>query len=238
MERGTASARTPSFSHLKNTHPGCFGVPEVSRSTFRVQSSHSMSGIGKPQDAARAPSPVDGRMNPCPQTFGDGGRTKQYLHAAMRLSLGYGRGSQPLHRLGQQPAARDDVPQICKIRRPADAGGKGGEASCPWRPSAMLLPAAFAGILGGGAREERRGGWWKKARDEMSPVTNRFRLYVGHRSREGETCVFPGWARGFAAPPKNFCGSGRDAGSNRAGFSAPTRILAVILRVGAGCGVC
>ena len=39
--------RTPSFSHLKNTHPGCFGVPEVSRVTFHVQSSHAMSGIGK-----------------------------------------------------------------------------------------------------------------------------------------------------------------------------------------------
>ena len=50
------------------------------------------------------------------------------------------------------------------------------------------------------------------------PPTNRFRLYAGHRSREGETRVFPGWARDFAAPPKIFCGPGRDAGSDRAGF--------------------
>ena len=59
MERATASARTPSFSHLKNTHPGCFGVPEVSRSTVRVQSSHCMSGIGKP--ASRCASAEPGR---------------------------------------------------------------------------------------------------------------------------------------------------------------------------------
>jgi len=61
---------------------------------------------------------------------------------------------------------------------------------------------------------------------------------AGHRSREGETRVFPGWGRKFAAPPKIFCGPGRDARSGRAGFPARTRILAVILRVGGGCGVC
>lgn len=35
---------------------------------------------------------------------------------------------------------------------------------------------------------------------------------AGHRSREGETRVFPGWGRDFAAPLQNFCGPGRDAG--------------------------
>ena len=48
---------TPSFSHLKNTHPGCFGVPEVSHSTVRVQSSHCMSGIGEPQSRCASAEP-------------------------------------------------------------------------------------------------------------------------------------------------------------------------------------
>ena len=87
---------------------------------------------------------------------------------------------------------------------------------------------------GGGARG---GGWWGKARAEMSP-TNRFRLYAGHRSGKGKTREYAGWGRDFAAPPKFFCGPGRDAGFDRAGFSAPTRILAVIFRVEAGCKVC
>ena len=58
------------------------------------------------------------------------------------------------------------------------------------------------------------------------------------KMRDGETRVFAGWSRDFAAPPKIFCGLGRDAGSDRAGFSALTRILAVIFRVGAGCRIC
>ena len=53
--------RTPSFSHLKNTHPGCFGVPEVSRSTVRAQSSHCMSGIGEPQSLYARAEP-DGQL--------------------------------------------------------------------------------------------------------------------------------------------------------------------------------
>ena len=50
------------------------------------------------------------------------------------------------------------------------------------------------------------------------PTTNRFRLYAVHRRPGGG----------------DFCGPGRDAGSDRDAFSAPTRILTVILWVGAG----
>ena len=49
---------TLSFSHLKNTHPGCFGVSEVSRSTVRVQSSHCMSSIGEPLRESQARRPA------------------------------------------------------------------------------------------------------------------------------------------------------------------------------------
>jgi hypothetical protein len=45
------------FSHLKNTHPGCAGMPDVSRSTVRVQSSHFMSGIGEPQSRCASADP-------------------------------------------------------------------------------------------------------------------------------------------------------------------------------------
>ena len=51
------TSRTPTFSHLKNTHPWCFGVPKVSRSTVRVQSSHCMSGIGEPQSLYASAKP-------------------------------------------------------------------------------------------------------------------------------------------------------------------------------------
>ncbi|VAI74265.1 unnamed protein product [Triticum turgidum subsp. durum] len=56
-----------------------------------AESFHAASAGHK--DAARAPSPVDGRTSPCPQTFGSGGRTNPCLHAAMRPCLGCGRGS-------------------------------------------------------------------------------------------------------------------------------------------------
>ena len=46
---------------------------------------------------------------------------------------------------------RSANPAACRCR------GKGGEASCAWRPSGVLMPAAFAGILGGGWRR-REGG--------------------------------------------------------------------------------
>ena len=45
-----------------------------------------------------------------------------------------------------------------------------------------------------------------------------------------------GWGRRFAAPRKKICGPGQDAGSARAAFLAPTRNLAVILRVGRDAG--
>ena len=61
---------------------------------------------------------------------------------------------------------------------------------------------------------------------------------MGHRRGEAETCVFVGWSRDFAAPLKNLYRPAAFAGSVRAGFSALARILAVILRVGAFCGVC
>ena len=80
------------------------------------------------------------------------------------LAWAAGEAPRPLHRLGQQPAAGKSQirrPALSaadlQIRRPADARGKGGEASCMWRPSGVLLPAAFVGILGGG-RRRREGG--------------------------------------------------------------------------------
>ena len=85
MKRATASARTPSFSHLKNTHPGCFGVPEVSRSTFRVQSSHSMSGIGKPQRRCASAEP--------------GGRPDESMPANLRRR----RADEPVPACGDAP---------------------------------------------------------------------------------------------------------------------------------------
>ena len=76
-----------------------------------------------------------------------------------------------------------------------------------------------------------------KGRAEMSLPPNlapdRGSARIGLPAREDR-----GWGRRFAAPRKNICGPGRDAGSDRAGFPAPTRNLAVILRAGAGCGVC
>ena len=58
-------------------------------------------------------------------------------------------------------------------------------------------------------------------------------LYAGHRRAGGGgrgTCVFTGLVKVFTAPLKKFCGPAAFAGSVRARFFAPTRILAVILR--------
>ena len=53
-------SRRPANSKLKNTHPGCFGMPKVSRSTVRVQSSYCMSGNDEPQSHCASAEP-DGR---------------------------------------------------------------------------------------------------------------------------------------------------------------------------------
>ena len=115
--------------------------------------------------------------------------------------------------------------------------GAGGCGAAPRSDSARRYGRNRRRRAGGskGGRRRKEGG---KERGLKCPSRQLLLCDAGHRSREGETRVFPGWGRDFAAPPKIFCGPGRDAGSDRAGFSAPTRILAVILRVGAGCGVC
>ena len=206
---------------------------EVSRNTWRGQSSHCMSGIGRPQRRCVSTEPSGRLEKSMPTNLRGGGRTNPYLHAAMRPCLGCWKGSPTT----PSPGAATGGRKKAKSGGPPTQGGRegrpcarGGLTACSCR---LLSPESWAAARGG-----RRGGWWEKARDEMPPLTNRFRLYAGHRGRKGETRVFPCWGQDFAAPPKNFCGPGRDAGSDRASFSISTRILAVILRVGAGCGVC
>ena len=161
MKRATASARTPSFSHLKNTHPGCFGVPEVSRSTFRVQSSHSMSGIGKPQRRCASAEPGGRPDESMPANLRR--RRADELAPACGDAWAVGEAPRPLHSLGQQPAAgksqiRRPAMKCRRSANPAARRRRGeGEASCAWRPSGVLLPAAVAGILGGGRRRRERG---------------------------------------------------------------------------------
>ena len=108
------------------------------------------------------------------------------------------------------------------------------------RPRGAFLPADLAespaagGQKQGRSEAERDG---ENARGLKCPSRQLLLCDAGHRSRNGETRVFAGWGRDFAAPPKIFCGPGQYAGTDRAGFSAPTRILAVIFRVGADAGL-
>ena len=109
--------------------------------------------------------------------------------------------------------------------------GSGSALEGGGRSRGASPPADMAGIKGGRRRKE--GG---KERGLKCPSRQLLLCDAGYRSREGETRVFPGWGRKFAAPPKNFCRPGRYAGSGRAGFPARIGILAVILRVGADAG--
>ena len=91
-----------------------------------------------------------------------GGRTRTCMRRCA-LAWAAGEAPRPLHRLGQQPAAgksqiRRPAMKCRRSANPAARRRRGrGEASCAWRPSGVLLPAAVAGILGGG-RRRREGG--------------------------------------------------------------------------------
>ena len=115
--------------------------------------------------------------------------------------------------------------------------GAGGWVTAPRRDSAHRFGRNRRGgrveakAVGGGRR-------WGKARGLKCPSRQPLHWDTGHRRGEGETRIFAGWGRDCAAPLKKICGPAVFVGSVQAGFSAPTRILAVILRVWAFCGVC
>ena len=75
-----------------------------------------------------------------------------------------------------------------------------------------------------------------KKRGLKCPSHQMLHCDTGHCMGEADTREYAGWGRVFATPLKKFCGPAAFAMSVRAGFSTPTRILVVILRVGAFCG--
>ena len=109
------------------------------------------------------------------------------------------------------------------------------------RPGGAIPPTDLAGIGGGRRAEPVAGGGgrrWGKGRGLKCPSHQLLRYDTGHRRGEAETHKYADWGRVFAAPFKKFCWPAAFAGSVRAGFFAPTRILTVILRIGTFCEVC
>ena len=175
-----------------------------------------------------------GRVHARKPSAAAGGRTRACMRRCA-LAWAAGEAPRPLHRLGQQPAAGKS-----QIRRPAMKCRRSANPAARRRRGegrgGLVRVAAFRRAPAGCGRRNlgRRPAAAREGRGEVvggrkrgmkCPPTNRFRLYAGHRSREGETRVFPGWGRMrglvrqvFQPIPafwQLFCGSGADAGSAR-----------------------
>ena len=185
------TTHTPSFLHLKNTHRGCFGVPKVSRSTIRVQSSHCMSGIGEPQSlcASAEPGgrstesmPANRRRREDEPTPACGGATLLRLREMLPdHSIAWHSHRRPEK---PNPTAHDEGPQIRNFPARRRRMGRGAEGNLVCVAAFRRAPAGyFRRNLGrrpsGGARGrgEVVGG---EKRGLKCPPHQSLPLYTGH----------------------------------------------------------
>jgi len=138
--------------------------------------------------------------------------------------------------------------------RPAEARGSGrGQSRAYGGPpppggerGGVVRVAAFrhapAGCFGrnlGRRREgERGGGWWGKRGLKFQPPPTTSANMQGTVAARGKPAYSRVGAEILPRPSNFFAGRPRLRGLFGRDFSAPTRILAVILWVGAFCGVC